>query len=104
MRQRHVLMESTGPTGHCPHLVESVPCEDPMCYRWLASEGICIPDHGKCGLGHRILKAVCQNERGKRQTSCCYITSSPEATFSLVRQEYRQLGKNDEHMKERIVV
>ncbi|EFB17554.1 hypothetical protein PANDA_015385 [Ailuropoda melanoleuca] len=63
LRRRHVLMESTGPAGHCPHLVESVPCEDPMCYRWLASEGICIPDHGKCGLGHRILKAVCQNDR-----------------------------------------
>lgn len=69
MRQRHVLMESTGPTGHCPHLVESVPCEDPMCYRWLASEGICIPDHGKCGPGHRILKAVCQNDRGETHTN-----------------------------------
>lgn len=66
MRQRHVLMESTGPMGRCPHLAESVPCEDPMCHRWLASEGICIADHGKCGLGHRILKAVCQNERGGR--------------------------------------
>ncbi|KAI4544221.1 hypothetical protein MG293_004487 [Ovis ammon polii] len=64
MRQRHVLMESTGPAGRCPHLVESVPCEDPVCYQWLVSEGICIPDHGKCGPGHRILKAVCQNEQG----------------------------------------
>lgn len=64
MRQRHILMESTGPVGHCPHLVESVLCEDPMCYRWSASEGICIPDHGKCGMGHRILKAVCQDEKG----------------------------------------
>lgn len=64
MRQRHVLMESTGPAGHCPHLVESVPCEDPVCYQWLVSEGICIPDHGKCGLGHRILKAVCQDTQG----------------------------------------
>lgn len=66
-RQRHVLMESTGPSGHCPHLLESVPCEDPTCYRWLASEGICFPDHGKCGLGHRILKAVCQNDHGMTQ-------------------------------------
>lgn len=65
MRLRHVLMESTGPAGRCPHLVESVPCDDPLCYRWLTSEGVCIPDHGKCGLGHRILKAVCQDERGK---------------------------------------
>ncbi|XP_051059971.1 thrombospondin type-1 domain-containing protein 7B-like [Phodopus roborovskii] len=79
MRQRHVLMESTGPTGHCPHLVESMPCEDPMCYRWLASEGICIPDHGKCGLGHRILKAVCQNERGEEVSgSLCPVPPPPE--------------------------
>ena len=67
MRQRHVLMESTGPAGRCPHVVESAPCEDPVCYRWLTSEGICIPDHGKCGLGRRILKAVCQNDRGQTQ-------------------------------------
>ncbi|XP_070435726.1 thrombospondin type-1 domain-containing protein 7B isoform X1 [Equus przewalskii] len=79
MRQRHVLMESTGPAGRCPHLVESVPCEDPMCYRWLASEGICIPDHGKCGLGHRILKAVCQNDQGEDVSgSLCSASPPPE--------------------------
>ncbi|XP_045874178.1 thrombospondin type-1 domain-containing protein 7B [Meles meles] len=79
LRRRHVLMESTGPAGHCPHLVESVPCEDPMCYRWLASEGICIPDHGKCGLGHRILKAVCQNDRGEDVSgSLCPASPPPE--------------------------
>ncbi|XP_054334899.1 thrombospondin type-1 domain-containing protein 7B isoform X1 [Pongo pygmaeus] len=78
-RQRHVLMESTGPAGHCPHLVESVPCEDPMCYRWLASEGICFPDHGKCGLGHRILKAVCQNDHGEDVSgSLCPVPPPPE--------------------------
>lgn len=36
---------------------------------------------------------------GNGQTSCHYITSSPEATFSLVRQDYRQLGKDDELWK-----
>ncbi|XP_054555669.1 thrombospondin type-1 domain-containing protein 7B isoform X1 [Talpa occidentalis] len=77
MRQRHILMESTGPDGHCPHLVESVPCEDPMCYRWLASEGICIPDHGKCGLGHRILKAVCQNHQGEDVSGILCPASPP---------------------------
>ncbi|XP_024099324.3 thrombospondin type-1 domain-containing protein 7B [Pongo abelii] len=78
-RQRHVLMESTGPAGHCPHLVESVPCEDPMCYRWLASEGICFPDHGKCGLGHRILKAICQNDHGEDVSgSLCPVPPPPE--------------------------
>ncbi|XP_046319736.1 thrombospondin type-1 domain-containing protein 7B [Marmota monax] len=78
-RQRHVLMESTGPAGHCPHLVESVPCEDPMCYQWVALEGICIPDHGKCGLGHRILKAVCQDDQGEDVAgSLCPIPPPPE--------------------------
>uniref|UniRef100_A0A8C8WSX4 Thrombospondin type-1 domain-containing protein 7B n=1 Tax=Panthera leo TaxID=9689 RepID=A0A8C8WSX4_PANLE len=81
MRQRHVLMESTGPAGQCPHLVESVPCEDPMCYRWLMSEGVCIPDHGKCGRGHRILKAVCQNDRGEDVSgSLCPASPPPERT------------------------
>ncbi|KAI5186224.1 Thrombospondin Type-1 Domain-Containing Protein 7B [Manis pentadactyla] len=79
MRQRHVLMEATGPAGNCPHLVESVPCEDPMCYRWLATEGICIPDNGKCGLGHRILKAVCQNDRGEGVSgTLCPASPPPE--------------------------
>ncbi|XP_040827450.1 thrombospondin type-1 domain-containing protein 7B [Ochotona curzoniae] len=79
MRQRHVLMESTGPAGHCPHLVESVPCEDPVCYQWLVSEGICIPDHGKCGLGHRILKAVCQDTQGENVPgSLCPVPPPPE--------------------------
>uniref|UniRef100_A0A8C9GFQ4 Thrombospondin type-1 domain-containing protein 7B n=1 Tax=Piliocolobus tephrosceles TaxID=591936 RepID=A0A8C9GFQ4_9PRIM len=78
-RQRHVLMESTGPAGHCPHLVESIPCEDPTCYRWLASEGICFPDHGKCGLGHRILKAICQNDHGEEVSgSLCPVPPPPE--------------------------
>ncbi|XP_014637889.1 PREDICTED: thrombospondin type-1 domain-containing protein 7B-like [Ceratotherium simum simum] len=79
MRRRHVLMASTGPSGHCPHLVEFLPCEDPVCYRWLASEGICIADHGKCGLGHRILKAVCQNDQGEDVSgSLCPASPPPE--------------------------
>nr|XP_045006889.1 thrombospondin type-1 domain-containing protein 7B isoform X3 [Jaculus jaculus] len=79
MRQRHVLMESTGPTGQCPHLVEAVPCEDPMCHRWLVSEGICIPDHGKCGMGHRILKAICQDHQGEAVSgSLCPMPPPPE--------------------------
>ncbi|XP_042638425.1 thrombospondin type-1 domain-containing protein 7B [Orycteropus afer afer] len=79
MRQRHVLMEPTGPAGHCPHLVESVPCEDAICYQWLVSEGICIPDHGKCGLGHRILKAICQNDQGEDVSgSLCPVPPPPE--------------------------
>ncbi|XP_074071171.1 thrombospondin type-1 domain-containing protein 7B [Macrotis lagotis] len=77
LRQRHILMESTGPDGNCPHLVESVPCDDPVCYQWLVSEGVCIPDHGKCGLGHHILKAVCQNDRGEEVSGNLCLTPPP---------------------------
>ncbi|XP_045154839.1 thrombospondin type-1 domain-containing protein 7B [Echinops telfairi] len=78
-RQRHVLMEPTGPAGYCPHLLESVPCEDPLCYQWLVSEGICIPDHGKCGLGHRVLKAICRDDQGGDVSgSLCPAPPPPE--------------------------
>nr|XP_038038274.1 LOW QUALITY PROTEIN: thrombospondin type-1 domain-containing protein 7B [Anas platyrhynchos] len=65
MRQRHVIMDPVGPSAGCPHLVESIPCEDPVCYEWIISEGICVTDHGKCGLGNRILKTVCKNKKGE---------------------------------------
>lgn len=65
MRQRHVIMDPVGPSADCPHLVESIPCEDPVCYEWIISEGICVTDHGKCGLGNRILKTLCKNKKGR---------------------------------------
>ncbi|XP_026503553.1 thrombospondin type-1 domain-containing protein 7B [Terrapene carolina triunguis] len=64
MRQRQVIMEPIGMSQSCPHLVESIPCEDPMCYQWVISEGVCVPDHGKCGHGNRILTAICKNNKG----------------------------------------
>ncbi|XP_025979254.2 thrombospondin type-1 domain-containing protein 7B [Dromaius novaehollandiae] len=65
MRHRHVIADPVGTLAGCPHLTESIPCEDPVCYEWIISEGICVTDHGKCGLGNRILKAVCKNNRGE---------------------------------------
>ncbi|NWT41467.1 THS7B protein, partial [Chroicocephalus maculipennis] len=65
MRQRQVIVEPVGTLAGCPHLIESIPCEDPVCYEWIVSEGICVTDHGKCGPGNRMLKAVCKNKKGE---------------------------------------
>ncbi|NWV59055.1 THS7B protein, partial [Malurus elegans] len=65
MRQRQVMVDPVGTVAGCPHLVESIPCEDPLCHEWVVSEGTCVTDHGKCGPGHRILKAVCKSRRGE---------------------------------------
>uniref|UniRef100_A0A8C8B6D5 Thrombospondin type-1 domain-containing protein 7A n=1 Tax=Otus sunia TaxID=257818 RepID=A0A8C8B6D5_9STRI len=65
MRQRQVIVDPVGTLADCPHLIESIPCEDPVCYEWIISEGKCVTDHGKCGPGSRILKAVCKNKKGE---------------------------------------
>uniref|UniRef100_A0A8C5TQ57 Thrombospondin type-1 domain-containing protein 7A n=1 Tax=Malurus cyaneus samueli TaxID=2593467 RepID=A0A8C5TQ57_9PASS len=65
MRQRQVMVDPVGTVAGCPHLVESIPCEDPLCHEWVLSEGTCVTDRGKCGPGHRILKAVCKSRRGE---------------------------------------
>ncbi|NXN47599.1 THS7B protein, partial [Rhinoptilus africanus] len=65
MRQRQVIVDPVGTLAGCPHLIESIPCEDPVCYEWIVSEGICVTDHGKCGPGNRMLKAVCKNKKGE---------------------------------------
>ncbi|XP_061210326.1 thrombospondin type-1 domain-containing protein 7B isoform X2 [Neopsephotus bourkii] len=65
MRQRQVIVDPVDTLADCPHLIESIPCEDPVCYEWVVSEGICVTDHGKCGPGKRILKAVCKNKKGE---------------------------------------
>lgn len=65
MRQRQVVVEAVGTPAGCPHLIESIPCEDPLCYEWIVSEGVCVTDRGKCGPGKRMLKAVCENKKGE---------------------------------------
>ncbi|XP_010161011.1 thrombospondin type-1 domain-containing protein 7B, partial [Antrostomus carolinensis] len=65
MRQRQVIVDPVGALADCPHLIEAIPCEDPMCYEWIVSEGICVTHHGKCGPGNRMLKAVCKNKKGE---------------------------------------
>ncbi|XP_075367636.1 thrombospondin type-1 domain-containing protein 7B isoform X2 [Mycteria americana] len=65
MRQRQVIVDPVGTLAGCPHLIESILCEDPVCYEWIVSEGICVADRGKCGPGSRMLKAVCKNKKGE---------------------------------------
>ncbi|RLW04808.1 hypothetical protein DV515_00005689 [Chloebia gouldiae] len=63
MRQRQVVVDPVGAVAGCPHLVESIPCEDARCHEWVVSEGTCVTDRGRCGPGHRVLKAVCKSRK-----------------------------------------
>ncbi|KAM7097073.1 thrombospondin type-1 domain-containing protein 7B isoform 5-T7 [Ciconia maguari] len=80
MRQRQVIVDPVGTLAGCPHLIESILCEDPVCYEWIVSEGICVADHGKCGPGSRMLKAVCKNKKGEEVPHhLCSELPRPEA-------------------------
>lgn len=60
-----MLWESGSPLETCPHLVESIPCEDPTCYLWQTKEEPCIPTNGSCGPGTAIQNVSCVNAEGK---------------------------------------
>lgn len=60
-----MLWESSSPLETHPHLVESIPCEDPTCYLWQANEEPCIPTNGSCGPGTAIQNVSCVNTEGK---------------------------------------
>uniref|UniRef100_A0AAQ6I9L7 Thrombospondin type-1 domain-containing protein 7A n=1 Tax=Anabas testudineus TaxID=64144 RepID=A0AAQ6I9L7_ANATE len=64
-RRREVLWESSGSVETCPHLVESIPCEDPACYVWqVQHEGTCIPTKSSCGPGTAIQNVTCVSIEG----------------------------------------
>lgn len=83
MRQRQVMVDPVGTLAGCPHLVESIPCEDARCHEWVVSEGVCVTDRGRCGPGHRVLKAVCKSRRG--ELGCAleapWVFVPPKMTF-----------------------
>uniref|UniRef100_H3D083 Thrombospondin type-1 domain-containing protein 7A n=1 Tax=Tetraodon nigroviridis TaxID=99883 RepID=H3D083_TETNG len=58
-RRREVLWESGSHLETCPHLVESIPCEDPTCFLWQIKEEPCIPTSGSCGHGTAIQNVSC---------------------------------------------
>ncbi|KAM8933548.1 thrombospondin type-1 domain-containing protein 7B [Pelodytes ibericus] len=70
LRRRHVILESVGTGGDCPHLVESIPCDDPVCYRWAVSGELhCVPENGECGHGRYQVNTTCQDEHGRDVSS-----------------------------------
>lgn len=64
-RRREVLWESSSPPETCPHLVESIPCEDPTCYMWqVQQEERCIPSRKTCGPGSAVQNMTCVHAEG----------------------------------------
>lgn len=64
-RRREVLWESSSPPETCPHLVESIPCEDPACYlRQVQQEERCIPTKSSCGPGTAVQNVTCVSAEG----------------------------------------
>ncbi|CAM9378554.1 unnamed protein product [Lampetra planeri] len=67
MRTRRVLGGPVGAGGApdgCPHLLEAVPCEGALCFRWRVAEvSICIPTNTKCGAGTQFQRVVCTDQR-----------------------------------------
>lgn len=60
-----MLWESSSPLETCPHLVESVPCEDPVCYLWqVQQEGRCVPAKSPCGPGTAVQSVTCVSAEG----------------------------------------
>lgn len=64
-RRREVHWESSSSPETCPHLVESIPCEDPACYLWqVQQEGSCIPNKHPCGPGTAVQNVTCVSSEG----------------------------------------
>lgn len=59
------MLEEGSGTDNCVHLLESMPCEDPVCFQWhVQSESACVPSNGNCGNGTRTQIAACVNSQG----------------------------------------
>ncbi|KAF7655323.1 hypothetical protein LDENG_00057900 [Lucifuga dentata] len=69
-RRRVVMWESSRHPDTCPHLVESIPCEDPACFLWqVQPQGRCIPTKGSCGPGTAVQNVTCINSEGLEVTN-----------------------------------
>nr|XP_043874554.1 thrombospondin type-1 domain-containing protein 7B isoform X2 [Solea senegalensis] len=79
-RRRDVLWESGTFAEPCPHLVESVPCEDPSCYLWqVQQEGSCVPSQQPCGPGAAAQNATCVSSEGE-EVSIALCAGDPPPT------------------------
>lgn len=79
-RRREVLWESSSPPETCPHLVESIPCEDPTCYLWqVQQEERCTPTKSSCGPGTAVQNVTCVSAEGNvldlhhKRTACINV-------------------------------
>ncbi|XP_048455532.1 thrombospondin type-1 domain-containing protein 7B [Rhincodon typus] len=67
MRRRHVIREPTGNVGRCPHLVEAIHCEEPVCYHWhVLEQSLCVTENNQtCGRGTYNQTILCKNNQGE---------------------------------------
>ncbi|XP_046701231.1 thrombospondin type-1 domain-containing protein 7B isoform X2 [Silurus meridionalis] len=64
-RRRRVLGEGSGISIDCGHVLEFIPCEDPVCFQWrVEDEGACRANEGTCGSGVRRRSVTCVNSEG----------------------------------------
>ncbi|KAM9305159.1 thrombospondin type-1 domain-containing protein 7B [Gastrophryne carolinensis] len=77
-RRRHVLLESINGGESCPHLEESVPCDDPLCYKWaISGEFNCVPENGECGHGRYHLNTTCRGQNGEHVSAELCVDEPP---------------------------
>ncbi|MBN3300954.1 THS7B protein, partial [Amia calva] len=77
-RRREVIREPTGTAESCPHLVETLPCEDPACFQWdVIEEELCVPNRGTCGPGIQNQKVLCKNTKGEAVSNELCIDDPP---------------------------
>ncbi|MEE6489104.1 hypothetical protein FKM82_015489 [Ascaphus truei] len=78
LRRRHIIVQPTGACGKCPHLVESIPCDDPVCHNWVVSGELhCVPENGECGHGNYRLNTTCNDENGENVSDDLCVDEPP---------------------------
>ncbi|XP_060733030.1 thrombospondin type-1 domain-containing protein 7B [Tachysurus vachellii] len=78
-RRRRVLGEGSGSSDDCGHLLEFIPCEDPVCFQWrVGDERKCVANEGTCGSGSRSQTVACVNSEGVAvEAGLCEETTPP---------------------------
>ncbi|XP_053568516.1 LOW QUALITY PROTEIN: thrombospondin type-1 domain-containing protein 7B [Bombina bombina] len=78
LRRRNIIVEPTGTDGNCPHLEETIPCDDPVCYSWVVSGELhCVPENGECGHGKYQLNTTCKDVNGQTVTDSLCVDEPP---------------------------
>ncbi|XP_068101989.1 thrombospondin type-1 domain-containing protein 7B [Hyperolius riggenbachi] len=77
-RRRPAVLEIMNSGGICPHLVESVPCEDPVCYKWaISGELHCVPENRECGHGRYHVNTTCRGQDGQAVSAELCVDEPP---------------------------